>query len=179
MKALLLPLLLAALGAAAGVGAGLYLRPQTGVSGPESTPPAGAESDIPSAEPPDERTMPGLVPAPDRDRPPIDQLDFVRLTNQFVVPVLRRGEVRALVVVSVGLEISAGTRDVVFAREPKLRDAFLRVLFDHANAGTFDGTFTAGPPMQALRQALWEAARPILGSDIHDVLITDIARQDA
>lgn len=188
MARLLIPLLLAVLGAGSGIGAGLYLRPgaeaTTGGDGNGAGKPAGQDEDGAgdggevAAEDAAEAGNAGTDPMPDRGRPPIDQLEFVRMTNQFVVPVLRQGEVRSLVVVSIGVEVRVGLRDLVFLREPKLRDAFLRVMFDHANAGGFDGTFTSGPQMESLRRNLWEAARPILGADVFDVLITDIARQD-
>ncbi|RDC74868.1 flagellar basal body-associated protein FliL [Rhodovulum sp. 12E13] len=183
MKALILPIVLGLAGAGAGIGAGLWLQPtpqspsggEAGPSDPGQESPGGdpVSGGDPSAEP-----GPGMSPMSGRDRPPIEQIDFVRMTNQFVVPVLRQGDVAALVVVSVGVEVRAGLRDMVFAREPKLRDAFLRVMFDHANAGGFDGVFTSGPQMATLRRNLWEAARPVLGADLFDVLITDIARQD-
>lgn len=183
MKALILPLVLGLAGAGAGIGAGLWLQPtpQSPSGGEAGSPDPGQES--PGADPvaggdPSVEPGPGTAPMPGRDRPPIEQIEFVRMTNQFVVPVLRQGDVDALVVVSVGLEVRAGLRDTVFAREPKLRDAFLRVMFDHANAGGFDGVFTSGPQMATLRRTLWEAARPVLGADLFDVLITDIARQD-
>ncbi|MEM9902549.1 MAG: flagellar basal body-associated FliL family protein, partial [Pseudomonadota bacterium] len=118
------------------------------------------------------------APMPDRDRPPLEERDFVRINNQFVVPVLDDGQVNALVVLSISLETRSGIRDVVFAREPKLRDALLQVLFDHANAGGFSGNFTSADQIAVLRRSMWEAARPILGADVFDVLITDIARQD-
>ena len=193
MKALILPLVLAVAGAGVGVGAGLFLRPASEPSGETvddgtAAPEAGTEGGENAAEGEsvaEGAAIDGLAsgpatdPMPGRDRPPMDQIDFVRMTNQFVVPVLRQGEVRALVVVSVGLEVRAGLRETVFAREPKLRDAFLRVMFDHANAGGFDGSFTSGPQMAVLRRNLWEAALPVLGADLFDILITDIARQDS
>ena len=73
---------------------------------------------------------------------------------------------------------ATGQRETVYAREPKLRDAFLQVLFDHANMGGFRGTFTDSNNMDVLRNALNETARKSMGDLILDVLIMDIARQD-
>ena len=89
------------------------------------------------------------------------------------------GQVAALVVVSLSLEVTAGSTETVFAREPKLRDVFLQVLFDHANAGGFRGSFTDGSNLIVLRQALKEVAMQVLGDMVSDVLIVDIARQDS
>jgi hypothetical protein len=105
--------------------------------------------------------------------------EYVRLNNQFVVPIVRNGAVRSLVVMSLSIEVDAGNNSTVFDREPRLRDSFLQVLFAHANAGGFDGSFTQAQAMDPLRQALREAARLTLGPVMRDVLIVDITRQDA
>jgi hypothetical protein len=106
------------------------------------------------------------------------EAEFVKLNNQFVVPVVAEGRVAALVVMSVSLEVAPGAREAVFSHEPKLRDSFLRVLFDHANAGGFDGIFTTSENLGTLRMALLEAARSVLGDRVADVLILDMMRQD-
>jgi flagellar basal body-associated protein FliL len=118
-------------------------------------------------------------PVPPPEPTPGEPAEYADLGNQFVVPVLRDGEVRALVLVSITLEVSEGTTGQVFALEPRLRDAFLRVLFDHANAGGFDDRFTQSDRMSLLRQGLREAAHRLLGPMLRDVLIVDIVRQEA
>lgn len=105
--------------------------------------------------------------------------DYVKLSNQFVIPILRGSAVTSLVVLSLSLEVVPGHSEEVYAREPKLRDAFLQVMFDHANAGGFSGEFTENAALGPLRQALREAATAILGTLVTDVLISDIVRQDA
>ncbi len=104
--------------------------------------------------------------------------EFVKLNNQFVVPVVADGQVQALVVVTLSLETAQGLRDAIYAREPKLRDAFLQVLFDHSNMGGFQGAFTRSNNLDVLRDALRQVARNEFGNDVHNVLIVDIARQD-
>ena len=152
----ILPLLLALLGLGAGAGAGLMLRPA----------PDPAEA---HAEAPPEKT----------ELPPEQQPDYVKLNNQFIVPVVKNGRVGALVILSLTLEVKAGMTQQVYQMEPKLRDGFLQVLFDHANAGGFDGAFTEANNMTVLRGALLEVARKALGSSLIDVLIVDIVRQDS
>jgi len=105
--------------------------------------------------------------------------EYVRLNNQFIVPVIRHGSVRSLVVLSLTVEVRTGENAIVYEREPRLRDAFLRVMFSHANVGGFDGSFTTVEAMAPLRSGLQEAARQILGEIVNDVLIVDIVRQDA
>lgn len=180
MKRLLLPALLALAGLGGGVGAGLALRPPSGAEAPaEDQGQAGGPEegggatdgggDVPPR--PSHGTPAGDAPAAARE--------FVKLNNQFVVPVVGEGRVTALVVLSVSLEVGAGGREGVFAHEPKLRDAFLQVLFAHANAGGFDGNFTAASALRTLRAGLLEAAQGVLGDLVSDVLIIDMMRQDS
>ncbi len=110
---------------------------------------------------------------------PNSPYEYVRLNNQFVVPLIRHGSVRSLVVLTLTIEIESGENELVYDREPRLRDALLRVMFSHANVGGFDGSFTAVESMAPLREGLREAARQVLGDVAHDVLIMDIVRQDA
>lgn len=154
----ILPILLAILGLGAGVGAGMVLRPTPEIS-------AGAEGDGAPVEPETKES----------DVPP----EYVKLNNQFVVPVMDGGKVVSLVILSLSLEIEPGKSQDIYAREPKLRDLFLQVLFDHANAGGFLGSFTDGSNLILLRKALLETAIGILGPKVKDVLISDIARQDS
>lgn len=154
----ILPVLLAIMGLGAGVGAGMVLRPT-----PEL--PIDAEADGTAA----------AQKATESDLPP----EYVKLNNQFVVPVMENGKVVSLVILSLSLEIEPGSSQDIYAREPKLRDLFLQVLFDHANAGGFLGSFTDGSNLILLRKALLETAVGILGPKVKDVLISDIARQDS
>lgn len=147
----LLPVLLGLVGLGLGAGAGILLRP-------------------PPAEPAAEAAPP---PATEKPR------DYVRMNNQFVVPVVEDGRVVSLVILSLSLEVETGGSEGVYAREPKLRDAFLQILFDHANTGGFRGSFTDGSNMTILRAALREAAVRVLGPLVTDVLIVDIVRQDS
>lgn len=155
----LIPLLLALVGLGAGMAAGLVLRPAEAPA--EEASAAGAQADAP------ETVDPEMLP------------DYVKLNNQFIVPLLEEGRVVSMVVVSLSLEVKTGTTENVYAREPKLRDVFLQVMFDHANAGGFRGSFTDGANLVLLRKALLEAARTTLGEIVTDVLIVDIVRQDS
>jgi flagellar protein FliL len=151
----LLPILLALVGLAAGIGGGFFLRPP---------PPDPVE-----AEKAAEAASEEEVVAP----------DYVKLNNQFVVPIVEGGRVASMVVLSLSLEVAAGNTEMVYSREPKIRDVFLQVLFDHANTGGFRGSFTDGSNLVLLRRALKEKAISVIGDAVTDVLITEIARQDS
>lgn len=156
----LLPGLLAMVGLAGGLGAGLLLRPAAEA-------PAAENEDSHSAAPEDHT---------DADA---TGSEYVKMNNQFVIPVLEGGRVSAMVVLSLSLDVTTGNTETVYQREPRLRDAFLQVMFDHANVGGFSGSFTDGSNLVTLRGSLKEAADMVLGPVVRRVLITDIARQDS
>lgn len=173
----LLPILIVLLGLFGGVGAGFVLKPAAeaqedgdGIAGAipgQGT--DGAGSDIGGAPAP----RPAAAPPP-----PLETRDLTSLANQFFVPVIQQDKVVAMVAMSLTLEVVQGHGDTALSHEPRLRDAFLQVMFDHANVGGFDGVFTQQRNMTALRTALRETGQRLLGVSLIDVLITDIVRQE-
>jgi flagellar FliL protein len=154
MLRIALPILLAVIGVAGGAAAGFFLRP--------TSPDTAAEGEA----------------APDVAESPEEPAEYVRMTNQFIVPVLKDGQVVSIVVLSLGLEVEPGSENTVYSHEPKLRDVLLQVLFSHANNGGFEGEFTDAANMMVVRTALREAAESVLPELVRDVLINDITRQD-
>ncbi|HHX90134.1 MAG TPA: flagellar basal body-associated protein FliL [Paracoccus sp.] len=148
----LLPVILALVGLLAGAGAGWTLRPAA-----ERGPASGAASHY--------------SPAP-------DNTVTLRLPGQFVVPILEEGRVRMMVVMSLALELAEGHNISLQRQEARLRAVLLQVMFDHANTGGFEGVFTSGEALLLLRRTLREAARAELGPALHDVLITELLRED-
>lgn len=200
----LLPVLIAVLGILGGAGAGYVLRPSAG-KGPAGesdahAPAASGHTDeavptdehgeaaenkdpAPAAEEhaaaPEEHATDAAPSHEGEDGENSSLPEYVKLANQFVVPVVEDGRVVAMVILSLTLEVPSGKTEAVYQREPKLRDAFLQVLFDHANAGGFRGAFTDGANLIVLRNALREVSRKIMADDVTDVLIADIVRQDS
>ncbi|MGP9788486.1 flagellar basal body-associated FliL family protein [Roseinatronobacter sp. NSM] len=151
----LIPILLILLGLGGGIGAGLWLRP---VPEPEDI----ATEDLPMPE--------------------LSHLDITLhdMQNQFMVPLLEGDRIVSVIVMSLTLEVASAEQDAVARNEPRLRDRFLQVMFDHANSGGFDGMFTSNNNMTLLRQALLETAQNLLGREaVTGVLITDILRSGA
>ena len=157
----LFPLLLVLVVTLAGAGAGYVLKPAPTEEAETCPPPVAEEKDL---------SLPG-------DRYETTGKEYVKLNNQFVVPVISGESVSSLVLLGLSLEVSAGDQERVFALEPKIRDALLQTMFDHANMGGFEGAFTNSPNLGKLRQALLETARKILGDSVSDVLILDVVRQ--
>lgn len=154
----ILPILLALIGTGAGIGAGMFMKNDA----------------------PNEETVACSEPADDiiAEAAPSLELEFVKLNNQFVVPLVGENRVHAMMVMALSLEAAPGNREKIYAIEPKLRDQFLQVMFDHANVGAFDGNFTNSNSLDVLRRGLLDATQGLLGKTVTDVLITDIARQD-
>ena len=160
---LLIPLIMALTGLAAGAGAGWYLRA-----------PVSDENALETTQEEDARE----VTARAHDAPQAGESETLRLTNQFMVPLVRDDRVRAIVVIGLALEVSKGHDITLGLHEARLRAAFLQALFDHANTGGFDGVFTSGEVLLGLRGQLRAIAREQLGASLRDVLITDLIRQE-
>lgn len=148
----LVPFFLLLIGLLGGAGAGWVLRPQS-------------EADSAHSEP-----APVAAPV---------VTQTVRLPNQFIVPLIEDGRVRAMVVIGLALDLAEGHDFSLSDDEPRIRSVFLQRLFDHANVGGFDGIFTSGEVLLSLRRSLTEAARPIVGPLLQDVLITELLRQES
>lgn len=205
----LLPVILILLGLGVGAGAGLFLQPKPAAEGHMATEGdaaadhAAPAEDAHAAETPKEDGH-AAEPAPaeaghgEAAKPKQDDsievvggasgghgeeggggFEYVKLSNQFVVPLVENGQVSSMMVLTLSLEVKAGGGDTVYGREPKLRDALLQVLFDHANADGFRGRYTDAEVMLPLRRALREAAMKVLPGTVNDVLISDIVRHDS
>ena len=164
----ILPILIVFIGLGAGGAAGIFLRPTQMMN--EECRDDGHDS---CNEEMVEDTGHGEEIEPDPS-----SVYYVKLSKQFVVPVVKDARVYSMVVMSLSIETTPTVGDIVFAREPKLRDALLAVMFLHANSGGFDGQFTSSEAMNDLRGSLLEATRNVIGGDVYSVLVTDILRQD-
>lgn len=161
----LVSMIVVAAGLAGGIATGLWLRPPPVPCEMTSDPDCAEEAKKKDAAAQERRHA---------DTPP----EFVELNRQFVVPLLREGRVAALVITSLAAEVDAGMSEAVHTLEPKLRDAFLQVLFVHAHSGGFDGDFTAQRSLEDLKARLMEQAEGIVGPGLRNVLVTEIVRQD-
>lgn len=162
------PVLLIVLCVAAGAGAGLFLRPDQAATDQAAA--GQVETCAPTGDAPG---TPVTVP-----EEPSGPSEFVKFSNQFVIPLLGDQTVEAMVILSLSLEVPQGEKENVYAQEPRLRDAFLRVLFDHANSGGFSTVVMTSAGLDDLRAALREAALKHEPDAIRDVLIADLVRQE-
>ncbi|NVO25970.1 flagellar basal body-associated FliL family protein [Donghicola sp. C2-DW-16] len=156
---ILIPVMLAVLGAGAGAGAG-YLVPLD----PSHLPLAHATEGETAIEMLDNHTEPTKI---------------VKLSNQFIIPVIEDDGESALVIMSLSLEVTVEKSQSVFDLEPRLRDGIMKVLFDHSSHGGFSGRYYSEDKMAVLRKYLLQSAQDIMGGGVQGVLITDLVRQAA
>ena len=177
MKKILLPAILLVVGLGGGFGAGIILSPSE--NEPEDT---GQETGVAESDSAGEALEEGPEAEDTKDAEPSEAdkraVEFLNMTNQFIIPLVDDGDVNGLVVLSVSLEVVEGTIAQVHQLEPKIRDRFLQVLFNHANNGGFAGNFTDFRYMKSLKDELRRNAQVVAGKSISDVLILDLVRQD-
>lgn len=166
----LLPIILVLVGILGGGALGFLLKPkpepQADATEAAAEPEAHAEPekaetahDVGSASPPEGR-------------------EYVTIGRQLIVPVVDGGVTRALMLFELALDVPAGTSEAFFSVEPRIRDAFMRVLFEMSYTGAFLGTYTDDRVVAELRDNLLSAARHQLGPTVADVLILDMIRQE-
>ncbi len=100
----ILPILLALIGVGAGIGAGVMLKPA----------PVDM-SEVPVCRPATEGEHTEVAHDVDEGgeaTPP----EYVKMHNQFVIPVVEDGKMAALVVLSISLKVSAGGKEATFSK---------------------------------------------------------------
>lgn len=168
----LLPILLVLAGLGGGIAAGLVLRPD-----PEAEAQAEAQAGEVECRPPDAALEGEKTPAVAKPPAPDEAVEYVDFGTEFIVPVMKDKAVEAMMVLTLSIEVPEGSSEAIYARQPRLRDAFLQVLFDHANIGGFGEDFLDRRNLDALRQLLLESAHSIVGPIVREVLIVNYVRQ--
>lgn len=108
---------------------------------------------------------------------PTAEVEWFTFPSQFFVPLVRQGDMSAIMILTLVLETDKGQVEALGHQEHRLRDALLRALMIHANTGGFDGNFTVERNVQTLRDSLLAAARSATDLPVRAVLIQDLARQ--
>lgn len=108
-----------------------------------------------------------------------DAAETFTFPSQFFVPLVRRGDPDAVMIMTISLQSSHKHIEALANQEHRLRDIILRQLLIIANTGGFDGNFTTDGRQRALRKALLEAVRHEFGETVTAILIEDIVRQQS
>ena len=162
----IMPLLALILGLAGGGAAAIFLAPP-----PDDQPMSQNEATTPDAQ--------SETSSDDLQDGASDSFEIVKLPSQFVVPVIMDNRVRAMVILTVALEVEVGQGDRVRALEPKLRDEFLAELFSLAALDGFKDEMISRKTLELVKRALSVRSSGVLGLQNVNVLVTDMARQDA
>lgn len=138
--------------------------------------------DMLKGKPPEDDSAEVAEPDPhaaSTETPPlaVGEVDWFTFPSQFFVPLVRQGDMSAIMILTLVLETDKGQLDALGQQEHRLRDALLRQLMIHANTGGFDGNFTVERNLQTLRDSLLTAARSATDLPVRAVLIQDLARQ--
>lgn len=171
----LLPVLLILLGLGGGVGAGLFLKPH-------AAPKSDAEKTKADAAGKKGKTG-HAIPDPGAEDKPKDETEvkertYVSVGTQTIIPVVEGEKTKALMLFELAVDVDPSAHDLAVMVEPRLRDAFLRVLLKMSSTGAFDKTYTEDWVMDELRQNLGKEARRFLGGSVRDVLLLDVIRQE-
>ena len=153
----ILPILLVVVGIIGGAGAGMMMKPAPPPPDPEAVAQAEEAKEAEDAQ---------------------AERSFVKIGRQTIVPVVEEGETRALMLFELAVDVPATKVDKVHEMEPRLRDAFLRELFQMSYTGAFLTNFTEERVIEELRHNLTSAARSHLGHNQAEVLILDVMRQE-
>lgn len=119
---------------------------------------------------------PMAEPAP-KPAPPVAEPGWFTFPTQFFVPLVRQGDMSAIMILTLVIETDATEVGALEQQEHRLRDALLRQLMIHANTGGFDGNYTLDRNLETLREGLLKAAQSATQTPIRAVLIQDLARQ--
>lgn len=175
----ILMILVPVLALVAGTVGGDFLRPKTddaAKDGHETT----AEGDAAAAEGGEAGTETASAEGstqPKHEAGSDEAPGWFSFSSQFFVPMMRNGDMGAIMVLTLSLETTQGELSNLEAMEHRLRDALLRQLLIAANTGGFDGNFTSEAKLRPLRKDLLNAVQKAGGTAIKAVLIEDIARQ--
>lgn len=102
---------------------------------------------------------------------------YMHFSRQFVTPVIVDGRPDAMMILDVNLNINDSIAGTIYAEEPRLRDAVLRVLLRQAGDGSLARIFTDPQVLDATRAQILLETRSVVGDNVNSVLIVDVGYQ--
>ena len=103
---------------------------------------------------------------------------YMKFSRQFVAPIVKAGRPVAMMILDVNLELDPSVADSVYAEEPKLRDAVLKVLLKQASEGKLQEMFQNPGVLEETRAGILSETRAIVGDGVKSVLIMDVGYQE-
>ena len=103
---------------------------------------------------------------------------YYKFSREFVIPIMRGGQVRSLVILHISLETDESTADDLFSEEPKLRDNIMTTLIALSNDGRTLEELTNVNNYETIRAMILMNLQDAISDGIRNVLIVDVAKQD-
>lgn len=102
---------------------------------------------------------------------------YLKFSRQFVVPVVRRGRPKSMVILDLNLEVDSSLDEGMYTLEPRLRDALLSRLLGLASEDMLPQMLEDVEKMDYMKAALLETSREVMGDAALNILIIDLGIQ--
>lgn len=103
---------------------------------------------------------------------------YYKFSREFVVPVMRDGQVKSLVILHISLETDSATSDKLFSEELKLRDNIMTTLIGLSNDGRTLEQPTDINNYETIRSMVLMNLKDSISDGIRNVLIVDVGKQN-
>lgn len=103
---------------------------------------------------------------------------YYKFSREFVVPIMRGGQVTSLVILHISLETDSSTSEKLFSEEPKLRDNIMTTLIGLSNDGRTLEEPTNINNYETIRSMILMNLKDSIDDGIQNVLIVDMAKQN-
>ena len=103
---------------------------------------------------------------------------YYKFSREFVVPIMRGGQVNSLVILHISLETDSATSERLFSEEPKLRDNIMTTLIGLSNDGRTLEQPTDINNYETIRSMILMKLKDSIDDGIQIVLIVDMANQN-
>ncbi len=103
---------------------------------------------------------------------------YYKFSREFVVPIMRGGQVTSLIILHISLETDSATSEKLFSEEPKLRDNIMTTLIGLSNDGRTLERPTDVNNYETIRSMILMNLKDSIDDGIQNVLIVDMAKQN-
>nr|WP_070960310.1 flagellar basal body-associated FliL family protein [Hyphomonas sp. Mor2] len=103
---------------------------------------------------------------------------YYKFSREFVVPIMRGGQVNSLIILHISLETDSSTSERLFSEEPKLRDNIMTTLIALSNDGRTLEEPTNINNYETIRSMILMNLKDSIDDGIENVLIVDMAKQN-
>lgn len=103
---------------------------------------------------------------------------YYKFSREFVVPILRDGRVKGLVILNINLEVDQKISSDLFSLDPKLRDNIMTTLVTLSNDGHTFETITDVESYETIRSMILMNLKNVVPEGVRNVLILDMAKQE-